>query len=406
MSGDPSSPTPDELFSQEYQGRLPASFYAAERAVAENRLGNFELFWRDHSSWLKERGYVLRARYQLDWVPSWKDKVGYFSKFEDNLLPPGGSVLDGIRTSDGQPVIFKLKEPPAPRPDTEWLPDFEKQIIQKFTSEPLTSDPKNHCVRLLEILTVPDVANTELMVLPLLFDWNYPRFTTIGEAVDFLTQIFEGLHFMHSHNVWHGDCKSNNIMMDSGPIQISSVHPLKPSRTREFTGDARYSTRTRNPVKYYWIDFDLSVEHDPTKGPPLTAPGYGGNKNVPEFRFKDRMCDPFAVDVWCLGDLIRKTLTQGSPLYPKRRGLEFLHDLLADMTSEDPVKRPSMGDVVNRFSEIKAGLSQWKLRSRFAREGEKGWFVIFRSTAHWIRQACLVLEHRPAVPSPEPPVPM
>ncbi|KAJ7658012.1 hypothetical protein B0H17DRAFT_1185712 [Mycena rosella] len=361
----PSDLTPVDFLSTE---GLPEYLRAIERAVAGNRLGSFELFWHDHSSWLKERGYLLHTRYQPDWVASWKDKTAYLSIFEDRVLSPGGVVLDGIRAFNGFSVVSKRKEPPNSNLALENLalehrPDFEIQITQKFIAEPLASDPKNHCIRLLEILTVPDVENKELLVLPLLFDWNYPRFTTIGEAVDFLSQIFEGLHFMHCHNVWHG------------------VHPLQSDRTPEFTGNARYSTRTRNPVKYYWIDFDLSSEHNPAEAPLLTAPGYGGDNNVPEFRFKDTMWDLFAVDVWCLGDTIRQTLTHvcsfsladfalGSPLYPKRRGLEFLHGPVADITSEDPVKRPNMDDVVNRFSEIKAGLSQWKLRSRFAREGE------------------------------------
>ncbi|KAK7448444.1 hypothetical protein VKT23_013706 [Stygiomarasmius scandens] len=30
-----------------------------------------EAFWRDHSTWLEERGYHLRPRYQPDWKPSW-----------------------------------------------------------------------------------------------------------------------------------------------------------------------------------------------------------------------------------------------------------------------------------------------------------------------------------------------
>lgn len=30
-----------------------------------------EVFWRDHQEWLEEKGYVLRPRYQPEWVPSW-----------------------------------------------------------------------------------------------------------------------------------------------------------------------------------------------------------------------------------------------------------------------------------------------------------------------------------------------
>ncbi|KAJ6538850.1 kinase-like domain-containing protein [Mycena vulgaris] len=394
-------PSSGKLFSPEHMAKFP-EFYAARAAVEENRLSDHEIFWRDHNSWFKERGYVLRARYQPDWVASWKNTTGSTRKCEDKVFPPGGRVLDAIRTLDGLPVLFKQKQPPESDPAIEFREDHEIQIIQKFSAEPLVSDPKNHCVRLVEILDVPDIDTMKLMVIPLLFNWTYPRFTTIGEVVDFLAQIFEGLHFMHEHNVWHGDCKVNNIMMDAAPIQISSPHPFMPARTRDLSRKARYSTRTRNPVKYYWIDFDLSGEHDPMKGPPLTEPGYGGTPNVPEFAVENRMCDPFAVDVWCLGDMVRQMLTEGSPDNPKIRGLGFMDGLVADMTNEDPAKRPTMADVVGRFSRIKAGLSQWKLRSRYAEEGENILVGIFRSTAHWVHQARYVVGRVPAVPSLSP----
>ena|ERR1700736_6071482 len=37
-------------------------------------LSDGERFWRDHYNWLKECGYVLRRRYEPDWVPSWESK--------------------------------------------------------------------------------------------------------------------------------------------------------------------------------------------------------------------------------------------------------------------------------------------------------------------------------------------
>ncbi|KAJ7028516.1 hypothetical protein C8F04DRAFT_908778, partial [Mycena alexandri] len=54
-----------------------------------------------------------------------------------------------------------------------------------------------------------------------------------------------------------------------------------------------------------FIDFDLSGEHDPATGPPLVDPSYGGIREVPEWAFKDRKCNPFAVDLWCLGFMIQ-----------------------------------------------------------------------------------------------------
>jgi hypothetical protein len=67
----------------------------------------------------------------------------------------------------------------------------EAQIFQKVSSKPLASEPKNHCVRLIEILQVPDDDATDLIVMPLLTDWDRFPFLTIGEAVEFFSQVFE-----------------------------------------------------------------------------------------------------------------------------------------------------------------------------------------------------------------------
>ncbi|KAJ7141184.1 kinase-like domain-containing protein [Mycena epipterygia] len=386
------SPNPPQGDPPQSEAELLAELEAVRETVEEGLLSENEVFWRDHTSWFKDHGYVLRPRYQPGWVASWKAKEPVTGGFvEDMIRPPGARILDAVRTSDGLPVLFKKKEVDE---------DAEIRIIQKFSSEPLASDPKNHCVRLIEILNLPDTESTKLIVIPLLFDWRHPHFNTIGEAVEFISQIFEGLEFMHTHHVWHGDCKFNNIMMDSTPIRVSSVHPFEETYTSDLRHKARYRNRTGNPVQYYWIDFDLSGEHDPSKGPPLTRPNYGGTRDVPEFAFPDRKCDPFAVDVWCLGNVIRQFFTQGWRFSPKRRGFQFMEPLVADMTHEDPTKRPSMDDVVRRFSEIKVGLSQWKLRSRFAEAEENILVNIFKSTAHWANQLRLVARQIPAVPSP------
>jgi hypothetical protein len=51
-----------------------------------------EFFWRDHYTWLKERGYTLRPRYAPDWVPSWEQQ-------EAGRSPPAKPFY---RCEDGQ----------------------------------------------------------------------------------------------------------------------------------------------------------------------------------------------------------------------------------------------------------------------------------------------------------------
>jgi hypothetical protein len=93
------------------------------------------------------------------------------------------------------------------------------------------------------------------------------------------------------------------------------------------------------------------------------------------------------------------TLAQGSEQYRKEKmqGFEFMHGLVAAMTQEDPAKRPNMDEVVRQFSKIKAGLSLWKLRSRFTSERRVG---LVQSATHWARQLYLMARRIPAIPTP------
>ncbi|KAJ7116545.1 hypothetical protein C8R44DRAFT_584652, partial [Mycena epipterygia] len=255
-------------------------------------------------------------------------------------------IIDATRISGGSYVVIKRSDPlDYPDPSSSFL---------EFSSEPLASDSKNHCIRLIETLRVLDAGSEEqLIVMLLLSGWVHLPFSTIGEAVELFHQVFESLQFMHNQNIWHGDCKANSIMMDASLTMRDNIHPWTPYKTRDFSRRPRPPrSRTLNPVKYYWIDFDLSGEHDLSTGPPRTDSGYGGTWNAPESAFADQQCNPFAVDI---------CLYRGPE---KIQGFEFMQDLVADMTHKDSAKRPTMVDVVRQFSDIKASLSEWKLRSR------------------------------------------
>jgi hypothetical protein len=47
-----------------------------------------EIWWRDHSVWLKEFGYQLPSRYAPDWVPSWQGTDKYWALCEDSWHMP------------------------------------------------------------------------------------------------------------------------------------------------------------------------------------------------------------------------------------------------------------------------------------------------------------------------------
>jgi len=358
--------------------------------MKEGRLFKAELFWRDHQPWLKECGYLLRPRYDPDWVASWKGGSGNWGEAEDALVG-NIRVLDATRIADGSFVKLKQIEP------SQYADEVD--IGRMFSSEPIASDSRNHCIPIYEVLRVPDDDDLVLLVMPMLHAYDTIPFVTIGEAVEFIRQIFEGLQFMHSHQIAHRDCKYNNIMMDAKDLYLHPPHPVAHNMRRDFSGPVKHTTRTRRPVKYYLIDFGLSRRYNPEDMPPLEPPPWGGDRTVPEFLKSDEPCNPFPVDVYFLGNVVRQNFIEGDVLVPAKRGFEFIEDLVADMVQDDPQKRPTMDEVVSRFDQIRNGLSSWKLRSRVVERDESRFLGFFRSIAHWTRGMGLIVRRIPSVPT-------
>ncbi|KAF8893551.1 kinase-like domain-containing protein [Infundibulicybe gibba] len=340
-----------------------------------------EYFWRDHADWLKQQGYILRPRYQPNWVPSWENSQEMCGS--EDAQTHMTLIMDATRISDQERVAFKkIRRSRNPH---------EVEIGQMFSSGTLFSNDRNHCVPVYDVLSVPNNDNEILIVMPFLTDATDPEFSTVGEAIEFFHQIFEGLRFMHSHHVAHCDCKSNNIMMDSTHLYQEPIHPANDYRTFDYQRPSRAFTRTKRPVKYYLIDFGLH---------PLTEPGFGGDQTVPEFETGLLVNH---VDVYCIGNVVHR-LIDGDPRFdwivPARQGFKFIEPLIADMVQDDPARRLTMDEVVVRFDEILSATSSWTLRSRFARRDENFIVGAFRSVSHWATQLVHIFNGTPALPRP------
>jgi hypothetical protein len=87
--------------------------------------------------------------------------------------------MDATRISDGRPVMFlkKLLKEEGPH---------ELQMNKHFSTGPLSSDPRNHCVPLLDVVELRD--EPPILVHPLLRCHYDPRFQTFGEFVTFFAQ--------------------------------------------------------------------------------------------------------------------------------------------------------------------------------------------------------------------------
>ncbi|KAJ7144698.1 kinase-like domain-containing protein [Mycena filopes] len=366
-------------------------------------LVGLEHYWRDHQVWLEECGYMLRPRFRSDWVASWKRDPTKSPLIADDGWPLRyDQVIDAIRIEDNAMVALKVIKK-SEHPD-------ELDVMNLLGSEPLASDPQNHCIPLLEALHPPDDGDRVILVMRLMRSFDQPRFDTFGEAVEFFRQMFEGLQFMHRHGVAHRDCTGRNIMMDGQHLFPDGFHPrfqvLSPDRRRR----AKHYTRTQRPVKYYLIDFGISTAFKPGEAH-IATQILGRDRTVPEFiRIEDLpdtpasalLHDPFPVDVYYIGNTIRREFLIGIPelqIKPKL-GFEFMWPLISDMVQADPLQRPTMDEVVSRFEKIRKNLSSWKLRSRVAIKEDKAYqpLLIIR---HWYRRVRYLLLRIPSVPTPK-----
>lgn len=202
-----------------------------------------------------------------------------------------------------------------------------------------------------------------------------------------------------------------NIMMDASKLYIDPFHPEYPLMKRDFSGSARFKTRTERPPKYYFIDFGLSRRYDASVLNPLEYPVLGGDKQVPEFQDsgRDRPYNPFPTDVFYIGNAIKQDFLDVSLLFIMKHksdilqfkcGFEFMQPLISDMVQTDPSKRPTMDEVVERFETIRLSLGKWKLRSRVVDTDQSKLEGIFSAAWHWLRQFEFVMRRLPAIPRP------
>ncbi|KAF8519873.1 kinase-like domain-containing protein [Hysterangium stoloniferum] len=342
-----------------------------------------ETLWVKHQIWLESRGYKLRSRYQHDWIPSWKGTKKDPDDCEDSIVMVYRDIIDAIRISDGAPVVLKAIW-------TDRRSD-ETRIGQLFSSLGLATDSRNHCVPIYEVIDGPNIEGMKILVMPLLRPCLNPPFVTIGEAVEFFRQIFEGLSYMHELNIAHRDLHRGNIMMDASEMYPKGYHPVRLSKSKDLRHYATHYTRTERPPMYYLLDFGLSHHYPEIR---LDIPVRGGDKSVPEFQGEGHKTpyDPFPVDVYYLGNIIfEKFLSTYS-------NLEFVRTLVSDMIQTDPKKRPTIFQVISRMDEIISTLNEFQLRRRLIRKTEHMPFRL-------MRDARFVVGRVPAMPPKRVPAP-
>jgi hypothetical protein len=200
-------------------------------------------------------------------------------------------------------------------------------------------------------------------------------------------------------------------MVDSAPRYRKPIHPTEFGYTYDWKRNRSPKSITRRPVKYYLMDFGLTAKYVV----PLEIPNYGGDRTLPDFEPPCILVNPFAVEIYRLGNLVRRFMMTNQLFddlvkdiaeedIEVNPSLGFISDLVADMTQDDPTKRPSIDEVVERFDGLVKGMSSSQLRGEFwPGHSESSWLVrkLWKTPRHKVSQLINVLgRHLPIPPDP------
>ncbi|KAF8178277.1 hypothetical protein BJ912DRAFT_984451 [Pholiota molesta] len=201
--------------------------------------------------------------------------------------------------------------------------------------------------------------------------WLWGKYEDSLELFVFDT-FTSGLVFMHERRMIHHDACLLNIMMDPSKIVPGGFHFARWDTTnglrRKTLWKERWSVR---PMNYCFIDFETSFRY-----PPLSDPSTrhmivydgptGQDKTVPEFNDGSKFYDGFKVDVYQVGNALRRV----SVCY---EDLSIFDSLFSAMTCSDPEKRVSAAESYQIFRGIVDSWSEKQLAKRIWLKGATRW---------------------------------
>ncbi|KAJ6560390.1 hypothetical protein B0H19DRAFT_1028047 [Mycena capillaripes] len=315
-----------------------------------SELGEQERVWASFQSFLEESGYMLRPRYR----PGWFLPHGIGPWESETAIASERLVLDATRIADGAQVVLKIVETCSPETD----------IGRFLTNE---AGAPAHILSVLDLLEVPEQNEYAFMVLPRMRDCCDPKFETIAEVAEFVRQVLEGLVFLHSKNIAHRDICTENLVMDASHMVPGGFHYVWPMMSSDglhhlepYTGDDSdpfvIKSRTQaGPIKYHFIDFDLSVHFPSYKARALVTGDCGRlQKHVPEI--SDTMAyDPFKVDVRLLGEMLHRDFIL------RYTGLDFITPLTQKLRRRHPAHRPEAAEALALFQLLISKMSAAEL---------------------------------------------
>lgn len=162
-------------------------------------------------------------------------------------------------------------------------------------------------------------------------------------------------------------------MVDATKLSPRGFHYCNPSTYDGVHYIPRYRTRKSvGPMKYYWVDFGLSIHFPSLEHRQLVYGRVGQERNVPEMS-QDAFYDAFKADVFQVGMTMKRLCEVKetfayfiSPyllLFSRQyyEGLEFLQPFIDRLLQADPEQRPSASEALLKFKQIVNMLKHGKL---------------------------------------------
>ena len=78
-----------------------------------------------------------------------------------------------------------------------------------------------------------------------------------------------------------------------------------------------------------------------------------------------------------------------------------MEELVGAMMAVDPAKRPTIEEVVEKFSHIRNSLGEFKLRSLITSRNDPTLITTYRYTRQAIRTLQYIILQKPAIPDPQ-----
>ena len=105
--------------------------------------------------------------------------------------------------------------------------------------------------------------------------------------------------------------------MDADAMYPEGFHPVSLVDTPDYSGTAKYKSRTTAGAKYYYVDFGISV-HIPEALRPKMVTGILGRDQDPPELSETVPYDPFKLDIFIIGNMFKREFYQVGTLRRNR----------------------------------------------------------------------------------------